>query len=268
MNRTASDHPLVAGYLRQLDGALRLVPVGRAQELREQITAHLGEALPPGAGDQEVTEVLGRLGRPADLAAEAVATGGKRPWPARLGWRAWALIAAAAVVTGAVASYLAVMLSAAPIDAEGSYSWWYAQDGARQVSTSADGRDQSTVPVRPGQQQGFAVQVVNLSGQTQTVLGSNGEYGLGCSTMQVSVSAEDPDSVGHYPTSPALHFTLPGSIPPHQTRILRVLWTSARDCLSPDSQQSIDDLMLKVRIGLVTRTEDMPLPQAWGLAGK
>jgi uncharacterized membrane protein len=72
MNRTATDHRLVIEYLRKLDEALVVLPSGAARELREQITGHLDEALPPGASDQEVAEALHRLGRPADLAAEAV----------------------------------------------------------------------------------------------------------------------------------------------------------------------------------------------------
>jgi hypothetical protein len=46
----------------------------------------------------------------------------------------------------------------------------------------------------------------------------------------------------------------PGSIPPHQTRALRVLWTSAT-CLSKGPSQGIDELSLRVRVGWLTRTE-------------
>jgi hypothetical protein len=266
-NRTAVTHPQVGEYLRQLDAALRLVPAARATELREQITTHLDDALPPGASDQEVAEVLKGLGRPSDLAAEAMVTAGKRPWPARLSWRAWALVTAVVLAVAAVAGYLAVMLSAAPIVPDGGYSWWYTQDGQHQVRSSADGRDESTVPIRPGQQQGFAVQLYNPSDQTQTVLGTSFDTGPGCVPVQVSVSAKDPDLNGQDITSTALDFTRPGSIPPHGSRVLRVMWRSA-NCLEKNSYLGIDSLPLQVRVGLLTRTEVVSLQQAWTLTGK
>ena len=71
MSGTALEHPLVRDYLHELDAAFAVLPPGRARELTEQITAHLDDALPADAGDQEVAAVLQRLGSPADLAAEA-----------------------------------------------------------------------------------------------------------------------------------------------------------------------------------------------------
>jgi hypothetical protein len=68
---TALDHRLVRGYLSGLDAAMRGLPAAQARELREQIIAHLDDALGPGASDQEVAATLSRLGSPADLAAEA-----------------------------------------------------------------------------------------------------------------------------------------------------------------------------------------------------
>src|SRR5258708_38494357 len=71
MNGTGLDHRLVRDYLRELDAALATLPAARARELRQQITARLDEALPPGADDQGVAATLGRLGSPTDVAAEA-----------------------------------------------------------------------------------------------------------------------------------------------------------------------------------------------------
>jgi Nitrate and nitrite sensing/HAAS len=73
---TALDHWLVRGYLAELDAALGGLPAAQARELKEQITAHLDDALGPDAGDQEVAATLSRLGSPADLAAEAGAASG------------------------------------------------------------------------------------------------------------------------------------------------------------------------------------------------
>jgi hypothetical protein len=54
---------------------MRGLPAAAARELREQVTAHLQDALGPGAGDQEVAATLSRLGPPAGLAVEAGVAG-------------------------------------------------------------------------------------------------------------------------------------------------------------------------------------------------
>ena len=103
MSGTAVDHRLVRDYLRDLDKAMRGLPDTQARELKEQITAHLDDALQPGAGDDEVAATLSRLGSPADLAAEAgAASGSSGPGLAlsgrRVGWRLAAIIAVPAVI--------------------------------------------------------------------------------------------------------------------------------------------------------------------------
>jgi hypothetical protein len=257
-------HPKAAEYLRQLEVALRPVPAARASELREQITAHLDEALPPDASDQEVIAVLRRLGRPSDLAAEAAAaTAGKRPWPARLGWRMCALLAAVILIPGTVGGYLLIMGTARPLAIDSSVFWWNWQDRNAEVQTQADGTSQFTVPVRIGKQQGFVVWVRNHSGQTQTVLGL-AEAGLGCTSMRVSVSTVDPAPIGLPPWFRDLHFTRPGTIPPHQARVLRVLWTSL-DCYGPHTYYGLDHLRLRVRVGPLTRYENVPLDAGYAL---
>lgn|SRR5256885_16592480 len=75
MTGTITDHPLVRDYLRKLDVASRVLPAAQARELREQITGHLDEALPPGADDEEIAAALSRLGPPGSLASEAMARG-------------------------------------------------------------------------------------------------------------------------------------------------------------------------------------------------
>jgi hypothetical protein len=95
MSGTALDHRLVRDYLRELDAAMRGLPPAQARELREQITAHLDDALPPDAGDQEVAETLSRLGSPAGLAAEAAngSSGPRLALSSRVRWRLAAVIA-------------------------------------------------------------------------------------------------------------------------------------------------------------------------------
>jgi len=109
MSGTALDHRLVRDYLRELDAAMRGVPAAQAGELREQITAHLQDALGPDAGDQEVAAALRRLGSAADLAAEAGAAGGSSgpgsaPSGSRMRWRLAAVIAVPAVIAAALSA--------------------------------------------------------------------------------------------------------------------------------------------------------------------
>ena len=121
MSGTALDHRLVRDYLRELDKAMRGLPDTQARELKEQITAHLDDALQPGAGDHEVAATLSRLGSPADLAAEAGAASGSSGPPLalsgrRVRWRLAAIIAVPTVIaavlgalqiSGDVSSYAA-----------------------------------------------------------------------------------------------------------------------------------------------------------------
>lgn len=296
MSGTALDHALVRDYLRELDAALAPLPAGRAAELREQITAHLEDALRPEADDGEVTIALRRLGQPGDLAAEAARLFGlnaavaaaaaaavppapavpaaRTPQPiarsrARLSRRSRAVLAAG-VLTAAVAAVL-VALSAtsvpvAPLRFAGSWAWWYPKDRARDVDTNAGDADQSTVPVRSGQLQGFVIEVDNPSRSVQTVLGvAPGWVSPGGPDAQAEVSTSHlgPDA-GFLPTSYA--YAAPETIPARQSRDIRVLWRSIT-CLQGPSEQGTNQLPLRVRVDSVTRTETITLPAWFTLKG-
>jgi hypothetical protein len=110
MSGSTPDHRLVRDYLRALDAAMRGLPAAAARELREQITAHLEDALGSDAGDQEVAATLRRLGSPAGLAAEAKAVSGSpgrrsAPCSRPARWR----LAAVATVAAAIAAVLGVL---------------------------------------------------------------------------------------------------------------------------------------------------------------
>jgi hypothetical protein len=64
VSSTSCGHERVRSYLRELDAALRGAPADKARELKEQITAHLDDAIAPDADPEHITEVLGRLGSP------------------------------------------------------------------------------------------------------------------------------------------------------------------------------------------------------------
>jgi hypothetical protein len=161
MNDTALEHPLIRGYLRELDVALAGSPVGQARELREQITAHLEDALPAGASEPEVAAALARLGSPASLAAEARA-GRPSPSPAaratrrmlaalsRRTWRFWSIAAATVILVGAPTGYVTAVLTAGTLQPGPAEGWWYPQDATHDAMTSTVGGLQETAAVRPG----------------------------------------------------------------------------------------------------------------------
>jgi hypothetical protein len=254
MNQAGLVHPLVAGYLRQFDAAASMLPVPRARELREQVVAHIEEAVGPDAGDEEVATVLRGLDPASLLVAEAVATAGKRSWAARVGWRGWTLVAALVLVVAAVSGYYVRIDSIGPLFVEGSYGWWYQPDYTRQVTTRADLATQTTVPIRPGQRQGFFIQVFNFTAMTQTVIGSNlGGFGPNGGTgARVRLSASDPQRSGDEPH--AIAYSLPVSIPPGQSRYLRITWVS-HGCPGHQQISGMDSVELRVRVGWTTRTE-------------
>jgi hypothetical protein len=294
MSGTALDNPLVREYLRALEAAFARLPAQQASELQEQIAAHITDALPRDAAAEQVAAVLARLGPPAELAAEAAAgatsdatdeggLGGRRDDPAtrpprrtRRPWRDWRFWVTAGAVVAVVAVVAGVLIAAETAPAlatDGAMGWWYGQDSARQVDTSADGTTQTTVPIRSGQWQGFFIGLYNGSDQTQTVLGAaagNGQPSafVGASPpngiIGVSTPNREVDDGGNVFTG--VKFVLPGVIPPHQYRVMRVLWLSTA-CMMRGSESGSDEVALRVRVGWITRTEVISLSQGWYVAG-
>jgi len=271
MTSTTPGHPLVRAYLVELARALAPLPPDRANELMDQITTHLEDALPPGAEEQEVAEVLRRLGQPADLAAEAAQPVGRVPHRRRfsvrrLRWRGWTLIALCIALLAGAGDLIA--LETAPtLEGPGGSIWWYSQDRAREVETDEiTGEIVSAVPGRWGQEQGIVVTVTNPSAWTQTILGPvpymstpGGVFGV-----QLAASRVDPFS---RPFPFGVHFYAgPVSIPPHATRSLRVLWRTTI-CQEQGGHAVMESLELRVRVGWVTRKEVVPLAPYWTLNG-
>jgi hypothetical protein len=279
MTGTPLGHPLVRSYLDELDAALAALPQVQARELREQITGHLEDALTPAVGEQEVAEMLRRLGSPAALAAEAAepaepgklqvaaAPGGRVPHRGQVPrprWQVSALIAAAIIGAG----YLIAVESAPALQPAGGSRWWYPLDVRRSVWTSEPtGETVMSTPIRSGQMQGFIVTIRNPSDWTQTVLGP-APYMLtpgGPTGIQIAVAGNRTIDEGGL-TINGLSFASPGSIPPHQIRALRVLWLTTT-CQEQGASMLVNRLDLRVRVGGVTRTEVITLDDYWTLTG-
>jgi hypothetical protein len=273
MSDTVLEHFLVRDYLRELSEVCGALPAAQARELREQITAHLDEALPPTATDAEVRAELARLGRPRSLVAEAAGPGWQpvaRRLRNRLGhvrWWVWAALAILIPALGTGAGFLDSMESAAPLFVMGT-GWLYPVDQARAVSSWAAGSRQTTVPVRSGQRQGILFAVWNNSDWTQVVLGTDPMwYFDGFTDVQVDVeSGPHLNQVGEPHTS--ARYLSPGVIPPHSYRFVHVSWTS-NICLGGQGAETwFGDIPLRVRVGTITRTEDVNLDeQNFALAG-
>jgi hypothetical protein len=279
---TALDHPLVAGYLHELDIALAGLPPGAAAELSEQLRAHLLEALPDRADDATIGEVLAALG-PARLVALAAADPGsgrarqlRRRQPLlrrtaalarRVPMRIWISAAVLAIAAGASAGTLIYWQTQPDVTFDGGYSWWSPQDAAPSIQTEADGVTQDTVPLRPGQIQGFAIFVYNPSDTSQRILGAPaGSISPGAPVSpQIAVSTTGSLQLGGEPHLVA--YQAGGTIPPHSYRWLRVLWRSYQCYLEgPGGSQGTDLLTLRVKVGLITRTEVISLPAEFAVS--
>jgi hypothetical protein len=264
MSDTVLERPLVRWYLHELDKVSLTLPAAQARELREQIAAHLEEALPPGATDEQVRDVIGRLGTPRSL-AKAAAGPAARSLTTRLRIRLtrvrwWTWVSAAAIFTLASSA-----LNAAPLIQTFETAWYYPQDQARSVMTQAGDTTQYTVPYRFGQEQGILVSIVNNSDWTQTVIGVGPRWSpFTGQPIQVSVGSGKWADFGS--SAGTVNWASPGSIPPHSVRLLRVLWNSDI-CMGTGGWTSIQDVVLSVRVGVFTRTEDVPLVAAFALSG-
>jgi len=171
------------------------------------------------------------------------------------------------LLIGGFTWYLDSVESAPVLTVGGYMGWWYRQDAMRQVDTSADGGQQTTVPIRLHQRQGFFVQINNDSRWTQTVLGF-GRFApqtLASETaqLQISVRTFAHDFAGNPLTD---RYSLPVAIPPGQSRYLRLMWNSD-SCEEKGGVGGLDQLTLEVRVGLFTRTEVIDLYEEWALEG-
>jgi hypothetical protein len=285
MSGTSIDHELVRDYLRALDAALRGLPATQARELKDQITTHLDDALPPDPDDDEVAATLSRLGSPADLAAEARAASAApavtRPTStsgrfhallAGVRPRTWIAACLVVIIVVAGARCADIYRSAAPLQYSKGGGWWYPQDVKHQQIVVTNTSTQNTTRIRSGQRQGYVISVYNPTNVTQTVLGdASGPVGWdnpGSGTEQISISHSYIDIANGFTGRSAIGkitFSLPVSIPPLQSRLVRVMWTSDL-CLSPDGSWGINQLNLRVRIGWFTKTEVIP-QQGWYLTG-
>ncbi len=273
-------NPLVRSYLRRLDEACAGLPYDQARELTEQITGHLEDALPPDAADADVKAELTRLGTPRSLAAEAAGiTPARFPrlQPAlrrvrrRLGrvrWWTWAVIAVLVPALGTGTGLLISMQTATPLFVTG-VGWLYPVDQAHATQTSIMSAFQSVVPIRSRQRQGLELSVLNFSDWTQQVLGVDPHWEDG-SFGDIQVTVETGPYMhmnGAAKHGTPIYYRAGATIPPHSYRFIHITWISDL-CETKDGLSTFSNIPFRIRVGSVTRTEDIPLDeQTYGLAG-
>ena len=273
MSDTVLENILVREYLRGLSLECISLPVAQARELREQIAVHLDEALAPDAANAEVQAELARLGSPRSVAAAAA--GPVRPagwqllrnWLGHVRWWTWVAIVLVVAMVGTGAGLLISMRTAAPLTQGPAFGWYFPQDQGREVDTQAGDARQVTIPQRYRQEQGFIINVVNDSDWTQTVLGAAQPffYPFSNRPVQIAIGADKEVDLGGMDNH--VRWSATGSIPPHSIRMLRVLWDSNICWVPRTPPQSIQDVELNVRVGTVTRMEDVRLLDAVALSG-
>lgn len=271
MSDTVPVRPLVREYLRALDAACASLPVAQAEELHEMIAAHLDEALPPGASDAEVRAELTRLGTPHSLAATAA---GPSRFPVlrrlrnrarRVRWWTWTAIAVLVPALGTGVGFLISMNSAASLTSD-SAGWLYHADQVRAVDITADEVTQTTVPFRSGQRQGIEILVWNNSDWTQVILGPGPNW-QPFSDEPIQVTVQTGPHLNEVGTalSGGNSYLSPGAIPPHTARWVHLTWTS--DACMGSGEAILDWIPLQVRVGVITRTEDITPLEAFALQG-
>ncbi len=99
------------------------------------------------------------------------------------------------------------------------------------------------------------------------ILGADPRWGFVIfSDVQVEVeSGPHLNRVGD-PITGSRSYVSPGVIPPHSFRRLLVSWTS-EICPGNGGENITTDILLRVRVGMITRTEDLSLNEAFVVTG-
>lgn len=281
MTNTSTANPKLRSYLRDLEVALSVLPRDRAAELREQITSHLFEALPESPTDEDVSGALAELGPVETVVSEAIR--GVRVGPTRkllarvrrIRWWWWALLGVFLAGGGTLIGLVVSWETSAPLGF-GALSGWWGPNVHHEVESSANGQDQSTIDIEPGKTQGFVVQIRNLGPWAQTVLGDASTAGgrmddpppvVGPGGGREHITVSSACGRDYCSRIYSLTYRSTVTVPPGQTRLLRVLWRPKRCWLSPGAVGVQTQVSLKVRVGWVTRTEVVQLPEGFALAG-
>jgi len=104
---TLHEHPLITDYVRRFDIAAGRVAEPRRSALREEIRAHLDEAIPEGASDADVTAIITEFGSPEEIVAQEGVDPVSRSWRPTI--IAAGVLVAGALVVGVVAAVVSAV---------------------------------------------------------------------------------------------------------------------------------------------------------------
>jgi hypothetical protein len=263
--------PQVVEYLRALDIALARLPRDDAAELRQQIVEHLDESVGANASDQQIAEVLDRLGRPEELVAESLGAKPRRWWPRvrAWSWHRWAIVALVVAVLGSGIGYVVNMAVQPALQSSCQpCGWYYQRDSAHEHDIDNLTGDEMTAPDRPGQLQGLVFTIDNTSRWPETVLGvaSRSDIGVGNShAPTIAVGTANAALTGLYRST--RYVVAPAVVPPGQVRFLRVTWRSEHCNLAKGATVGTDTFGIRVRIGWFTHVQDLQIPETFALVG-
>ena len=267
-------HPAVATYLDELDRALRGSSAPHAGDLRDQVRAHIEDALAPDATDAEIEATLARLGRP-----ERLAVGEDEPpatvvyaipsltvWLRHRHRSFWAAIVAAVALLIAATVAVTVETHVAPMEATCfPCAFAFPQDRLHMRDPSAFDLNHMIVTQRFGEDQAISFALYNPSRYAQVVSGgvldapSLEPQSLDIST--VGPGHENP--IGEWPR----HFTTGDvSVPSHSYRQV-VMHLVQDQCALPGNTMTYRSVELKVVTLGVTRTDNAQIGESFTIVG-
>ena len=108
--------------------------------------------------------------------------------------------------------------------------------------------------------------VYNPSDLTQVIVGTADPVSPGA-PVPPRIGVSTTFTLRQYGDPHAVSYRAGGPVPPHSYRWVRVLWRSAHCYLNAaGGSQGTTDLRLRIRIGWITKTEDIPLQAEWAVA--
>lgn len=274
---TIFTHPAVETYLAELDQELAVLDAGSAADLRDQVRAHIEDALAPGATDADVAATLRRLGPPHELVAADDA--GSEPRrvvvytrPSLSGWlgqrsrKWWTAFAGIVVLVAAITTAVVIETNIAPVQGQClPCGFRYAADRNHSRMSTADNIDEDTAPVRFRQDQAILFAISNPSDYPQRILGGRPDLDTATPTY-LQIGTVGLDRI-HAPFSQGPHnFARDVSIPPHGLRLVVLHWIQ-NFCPQPGAGTTIDSYSVRVRTLGVTRTENIRLGMAFSVVG-
>ena len=275
---TIFTHPAVATYLAELDEALRERPDGHADDLRDQVRAHIEDAIAPDATAAEVEAELRRLGSPRSLVSDDTETPPAIVYtrPSVSGWLSqrprnwWAAFWVVAILL--VAGTGGVIIEANVAHVTGKCTpcgYLFVQDRQAARGDSVADVHEWKVPQRWGQDQAFTFTIYNPSRYAQQVSGGPGgkvPSASGDEPMRLDIATRSQAQQDVFTDWPR-HFVAGAvTIPARSSRQVVLHWVH-NDCYPRGGSETSDSMQLTAHTLGVTRTETILFGEVFTMTG-